>query len=61
MAAHARRIEVAPEDRPVLEKWANAQTVERRWLIGPGSCSAIADFFRTEIARITGDAEPWVW
>lgn len=30
MAAHPKRIEIAPEDRPVLEKWANAQAVERR-------------------------------
>ena len=29
MAAHPKRIEIAPEDRPVLEKWANAQAVER--------------------------------
>jgi len=30
MAAHPKRIEIAAEDRPVLEKWANAQAVERR-------------------------------
>jgi len=30
MAAHPKRIVITPEDRPVLEKWANAQTIERR-------------------------------
>jgi transposase len=30
MAAHAKRIEVAAEDRPVLLKWANARAAERR-------------------------------
>jgi transposase len=30
MAAHAKRIEIASEDRPVLEKWANARVAERR-------------------------------
>ena len=30
MAAHAKRIEIAPGDRPVLEKWANARATERR-------------------------------
>ena len=30
MAAHAKQIEIAPEDRPVLEKWAGARAVERR-------------------------------
>jgi DNA-directed RNA polymerase specialized sigma24 family protein len=30
MAAHAKRIEIAPEDRRVLEKWANARATERR-------------------------------
>jgi transposase len=30
MAAHAKRIEIAVEDRPVLEKWANARAAERR-------------------------------
>ncbi len=30
MAAHAKRIEIAVDDRPVLEKWANARAVERR-------------------------------
>ncbi len=30
MAAHAKRIEIAAEDRPVLEKWANARVAERR-------------------------------
>lgn len=30
MAAHAKRIEIAVEDRPVLEKWANARATERR-------------------------------
>jgi transposase len=30
VAAHAKRIEIAVEDRPVLEKWANAQAIERR-------------------------------
>jgi transposase len=30
MAAPAKRIEIAPADRPVLEKWANARAIERR-------------------------------
>jgi transposase len=30
MAAHAKRIEIAAEDRPVLEKWAGARAAERR-------------------------------
>lgn len=30
MAAHAKQIEIAPEDRPVLEKWAGARAAERR-------------------------------
>ena len=30
MAAHPKRIEIAPGDRPVLEKWANSRVAERR-------------------------------
>ncbi len=30
MAAHPKRIEIGAEERPVLEKWANARAVERR-------------------------------
>jgi len=30
MAAHAKRIEIASEDRPVLEKWASSRAAERR-------------------------------
>ncbi|MCA1701393.1 MAG: IS630 family transposase [Actinobacteria bacterium] len=30
MAAHAKRIEIAPEDRPVLERWARSRVCERR-------------------------------
>jgi transposase len=30
MAAHAKRIEIAVDDRPVLERWANARAAERR-------------------------------
>ncbi len=30
MAAHAKRIEIAAEDRPTLEKWASSRTAERR-------------------------------
>jgi transposase len=30
VAAHPKRIEIVPGDRPVLERWANAQTIERR-------------------------------
>jgi transposase len=30
MAAHAKRIEIVAEDRPVLEKWAAARATERR-------------------------------
>src|SRR4051812_36299691 len=30
VAAHPKRVEIAPEDRVVLEKWANAQAIERR-------------------------------
>lgn len=30
MAAHPKRIEIGAEERPVLERWANARAVERR-------------------------------
>lgn len=30
MAAPAKRIEIAPEDRPVLEKWSRSRVAERR-------------------------------
>lgn len=30
MAAHAKRIEIAPDDRPVLERWARSRVIERR-------------------------------
>ncbi len=30
MAAHAKRIEIEAEDRPLLEKWAGARATERR-------------------------------
>lgn len=30
MPAHAKRIEIAPDDRPVLERWAGARAAERR-------------------------------
>ena len=30
MAAHAKRIEIAPKDRPVLERWARSRVTERR-------------------------------
>ncbi|MDQ3630266.1 MAG: IS630 family transposase, partial [Actinomycetota bacterium] len=30
MAAHAKRIEIAVDDRPVLQRWANARAAERR-------------------------------
>jgi len=30
VAAHAKRIEIAPGDLAVLDEWANAQTIERR-------------------------------
>jgi transposase len=30
MAAHAKRIEIASEDRPLLEKWARSRVIERR-------------------------------
>ena len=30
MAAHAKRIEIAAEDRLRLEKWASSRTAERR-------------------------------
>jgi hypothetical protein len=30
MAAHAKRIEMATEDRPVLEKWANPRAADLR-------------------------------
>jgi transposase len=30
MPAHAKRIEIAAEDRPALERWANARATERR-------------------------------
>lgn len=30
MAAHPKRIEIAPADRPVLERWASSRVAERR-------------------------------
>jgi transposase len=30
MAAHTKRIEIAAEDRPALERWASSRTAERR-------------------------------
>jgi hypothetical protein len=32
MAAHVKRIEIAVDDRPVLQRWANARAAERRLL-----------------------------
>ena len=46
MAAHAKRIEIASEDRRVLEKWANARAIERR----------LAD--RARIVLMAGEGRP---
>lgn len=46
MAAHAKRIEIAVEDRPVLEKWANARATERRLVE------------RARIVLLAGDGRP---
>ncbi len=46
MAAHAKRIEIAIEDRLVLEKWANARAIERR----------LAD--RARIVLMAGEGRP---
>lgn len=46
MAAHAKRIEIGSEDRPVLEKWANARAIERR----------LAD--RARIVLMAGEGRP---
>ena len=46
MAAHPKCIEIAPEDRPVLEKWANGQAIERR----------LAD--RAQMVLMAGEGRP---
>ncbi len=46
MAAHAKQIEIAAEDRPVLEKWANARATERR----------LVD--RAQIVLLAGEGRP---
>jgi transposase len=46
MAAHARRIEIVAEDRPVLEKWAGARATERR----------LVD--RAQIVLLAGEGRP---
>ena len=46
MAAHAKRIEVVAEDRPVLERWAGARATERR----------LVD--RAQIVLLAGEGRP---
>jgi transposase len=46
VAAHAKRIEIGPLDRAVLEKWANARAIERR----------LAD--RARIVLMAGEGRP---
>jgi transposase len=46
VAAHARRIEIVAEDRPVLERWAGARAVERR----------LVD--RAQIVLLAGEGRP---
>ena len=46
MAAHAKRIEIAAADRPVLERWANARASKRR----------LVD--RARIVLLAGDGRP---
>jgi hypothetical protein len=38
VAAHSKRVEIAPVDRPVLEKWANAKRSSGVLRIARGSC-----------------------
>jgi transposase len=46
VAAQAKCIEIAPEDRPVLEKWANSRTAERRLVE------------RAQIVLLAGEGKP---
>jgi transposase len=61
MAAHAKRIEIAAEDRSVLEKWAGARAVERR-LVDRARIVLLADEGRpaSEIAQRVGCSIPTV-
>ncbi len=61
MAAHAKRIEIAADDRPVLEKWANARAAERR-LVDRARIVLLAEEGRpaTEIADRVGCSLPTV-
>ena len=46
MAAQAKCIEIAPEDRPVQEKWANSRSAERRLVE------------RAQIVLLAGEGKP---
>ena len=61
MAARAKQIEIATEDRPVLEKWANARATERR-LVDRARIVLLAGEARpaTEIAERVGCSLPTV-
>jgi transposase len=61
MAAHAKQIEIAAEDRPVLERWANARATERR-LVERARIVLLAGEGRpaSEIARRVGCSLPTV-
>ncbi len=61
MAAHAKRIEIAVDDRPVLEKWAHARSAERR-LVDRARIVLLAGEGRpaAEIAERVGCSPPTV-
>ena len=61
MPAHPKQIEIATEDRPVLEKWANARATERR-LVDRARIVLLAAEARpaTEIAERVGCSLPTV-
>jgi transposase len=61
MAAHAKRVEIAAEDRPVLERWANARATERR-LVDRAGIVLLAGEGRpaSEIAERVGCSLPTV-
>ena len=61
MPAHPKQIEIATEDRPVLEKWANARATERRLVDRAGAVSLAAEARpATEIAERVGCSLPTV-
>ncbi len=61
MPAHARRIEIVAEDRPVLEKWAGGRATEHR-LVGRAQIVLLAGEGRpaSEIAARVGCSLPTV-